>query len=857
MQSHGSSIWRPVPWFLATAPDARTGMVQRPSIGRLLDDAVSRYRATAVAAPSGFGKTVAVSQWAARRQRDQPGSVSWLTLSDGLVDQADLLRGILTALRRGATQAGNQRLHRELTAAFEAGDSSAAMDAIAGIDEPSDMILVIDDFQKAAAIPQSGDLVTLIEHSPQWVHFVLITTGGHDKAVTRLRAHGLMTTVGAAELAFGRDDIIEAARLLDSPISPSVADEILATTKGWPGAVRVALMGGDSTSGRLELTDYIRSAVLDRLSPDLFDFVLAATVCIRLDLPVAIALSGRRDAGLLLEECISAGLFIERFGSGETAMYQWHSAFADSCRATLQTADLARWRALNAVASRELAQRYPLAAIEHALASGDTMLVTDIIASQWLDLVLQSRSAALDRLCIRVCDTFGESPTVLMVRACCRDLGGDRAAAGMLFARASALAVSLAESRSVAFIHDLSQLLIADEHAQMCAAVDRVEAALEYPDIAQPRITAGALFLAGWARSRLRYNHARAVQLLTRAISECDALQLTVLARRARQSLAFALANAGEFSAATTALASDEGPAPDPWLTHDGTGIEGFTEGFVLFWQGRLREAAEVFASVCTAPGIGYPDLARMMLALSVATLVDHTKFEAADAAVTAIPAADTHGVPWTFYTTAARAKLAEARGDHRSALELAAQFAGHHHLPMMSVIISALCRRLGSVELARQLALQGSVEGIPGYLRATALLTLAVLDWQDGDTEAAHHKLENTLQLAAPEQVVYPFADNHDQPVRELLAAHSSRTAHPEFLDSCRLACEHASPIKPAVGMLTAREREVLAYLRTPMTSEEIAAKLSVSVNTLKTHQRAIYRKLGVANRREAIRLG
>lgn len=40
-----------------------------------------------------------------------------------------------------------------------------------------------------------------------------------------------------------------------------------------------------------------------------------------------------------------------------------------------------------------------------------------------------------------------------------------------------------------------------------------------------------------------------------------------------------------------------------------------------------------------------------------------------------------------------------------------------------------------------------------------------------------------------------------------------------------------------------------MLAFLRTPMTMQEIADKLSVSVNTLKTHQRAIYRKLGAAN--------
>jgi LuxR family maltose regulon positive regulatory protein len=47
-----------------------------------------------------------------------------------------------------------------------------------------------------------------------------------------------------------------------------------------------------------------------------------------------------------------------------------------------------------------------------------------------------------------------------------------------------------------------------------------------------------------------------------------------------------------------------------------------------------------------------------------------------------------------------------------------------------------------------------------------------------------------------------------------------------------------------------------VLKYLPTMLKASEIAADLFVSVNTVKTHQRLIYRKLGVANRREAVEL-
>jgi len=52
----------------------------------------------------------------------------------------------------------------------------------------------------------------------------------------------------------------------------------------------------------------------------------------------------------------------------------------------------------------------------------------------------------------------------------------------------------------------------------------------------------------------------------------------------------------------------------------------------------------------------------------------------------------------------------------------------------------------------------------------------------------------------------------------------------------------------------LTEREQAVLAYLPTMLTSAEIASEMFVSVTTVKTHQRAIYRKLGVGNRRDAV---
>ena len=45
-----------------------------------------------------------------------------------------------------------------------------------------------------------------------------------------------------------------------------------------------------------------------------------------------------------------------------------------------------------------------------------------------------------------------------------------------------------------------------------------------------------------------------------------------------------------------------------------------------------------------------------------------------------------------------------------------------------------------------------------------------------------------------------------------------------------------------------------MLGYLETMLSTEEIAGELFVSTNTVKSHMKSIYRKLGVTRRRHAV---
>ncbi|MCM0678526.1 LuxR C-terminal-related transcriptional regulator, partial [Micromonospora phytophila] len=148
-----------------------------------------------------------------------------------------------------------------------------------------------------------------------------------------------------------------------------------------------------------------------------------------------------------------------------------------------------------------------------------------------------------------------------------------------------------------------------------------------------------------------------------------------------------------------------------------------------------------------------------------------------------------------------------------------------------------------------------------PLPVRLDAAVLDAVVARQAGDERRAGRVLERALDLAAPEGFRRVFT-RAEPGLRDLLAAHlDTGTAHwPTVSDLARGAEEPADrpPAEPGPAALdeplTERELTILRYLQSILSNVEIAAELSLSVNTVKTHVRNIYRKLAATRRREAV---
>jgi LuxR family transcriptional regulator, maltose regulon positive regulatory protein len=135
------------------------------------------------------------------------------------------------------------------------------------------------------------------------------------------------------------------------------------------------------------------------------------------------------------------------------------------------------------------------------------------------------------------------------------------------------------------------------------------------------------------------------------------------------------------------------------------------------------------------------------------------------------------------------------------------------------------------------------------------ALLLNAVARDKLGESQAAESDIERALALAKPDALIFPFVLT---PPRDLLERHPRhRTAHAtllqDILDGTSLPARAGEPQKLREE-LSEGELRVLRYLPSNLSAPEIGKELYLSLNTVKTHLRHIYAKLGVHGRTEAV---
>ena len=155
---------------------------------------------------------------------------------------------------------------------------------------------------------------------------------------------------------------------------------------------------------------------------------------------------------------------------------------------------------------------------------------------------------------------------------------------------------------------------------------------------------------------------------------------------------------------------------------------------------------------------------------------------------------------------------------------------------------------------LAPVLAADG---GVPDRVRLQAWLVDARLSYTNGDCARGRRSLASALRLAECEQLRLPFVAERNWlgPVlrRDPELAETHRRLLAPALGHEQLPTPVRTPVL-VVEPLTEREREVLVHVSDMLNTAEIASEMYISVNTVKTHLKNIYRKLAAAHRSEAV---
>jgi LuxR family maltose regulon positive regulatory protein len=202
-------------------------------------------------------------------------------------------------------------------------------------------------------------------------------------------------------------------------------------------------------------------------------------------------------------------------------------------------------------------------------------------------------------------------------------------------------------------------------------------------------------------------------------------------------------------------------------------------------------------------------------------------------------------------------AELLCRSGDLPQAAEVLTRLRG----PTTATTAHALTRlhlAAGDVTAAEQALAPFPPERATARQRVDRAVLRALID-AEHNRQAALRTLEDALLAAAPLAMRRPFLLESTDLATLLSERIETGTGVAAFAVDLlrRMSGQHHRPVPRTalVDALTEREHVVLGYLASTLSNAEIAADLFLSINTLKTHQRMIYRKLGADGRRDAVR--
>ena len=357
------------------------GLIDRP---RLLAVAsrLPAKRLAVIKAPAGFGKTSLAASWS--EWLGQHGSsVAWLNIDPDDDESARFLFYVMQAIRRCAPGVGGDAIDL-INEAFLINPQSIVSTLINDlIDIDEEVYLFLEDYHWVTNPVIHEAVAFFLRHAPSHAHVVITTRTEPPLPLASLRASNQLMEVDAAALRF---DLQETREFLLSgqPDSLDLEDvrSLHSRTEGWPAALRIIL--ATSSAGK-SFGQYVRSLtglqrpigayldeMLDGLPRELLSFMLRTAILDRLSAPLCEAVSGEVSSQALLASIERRQLLLTALDQ-EGDWFRYHPLLAEHLKERLVSNLGAEFTELHRRAARWYAsQELWTEAVKHAIAAGDT-----------------------------------------------------------------------------------------------------------------------------------------------------------------------------------------------------------------------------------------------------------------------------------------------------------------------------------------------------------------------------------------------------------------------------------------------------------------------------------------------------
>jgi LuxR family maltose regulon positive regulatory protein len=860
---------------------------------------------TLLSAPPGFGKTTLASQWVASlRMRHPPVPVAWVALDADDNDPLRFWRYVIRACQEFRPDLGEAALTFLLGLSPSRQPSledalTALLNDLATL--PHRSILVLEDYHLISSQQIHQALAAFVNHLPAALHLILISRLDPPLPLARLRAHNDLTELHAEDLRFS----VEETRLFFQRAAPfactsEISQHVHQRTEGWATGLRLLTfalqrLGSASeaerflltfTGGQRHLLEYFVTEVLDTQPEELQLFLLRTSVLERLTASLCNAVIGRNDSASQLATLEQAEMFLLPLNEMEASVwaerwYRYHALFAEALRqeaykrlgeeelrrcarcasawyesrGMLSEAIEAAFSAKETTRAAHLLER--LTDLSHFLGADDLGVSEFPTLRRWLEQVPEEELRRRPALCVSYAMLLGFTPTSHLQR-------------------------------------DDAKLEVLLQQAEQCWRAEENTARLG-------EIAAFRALLATWqeqiqpaevlARQALAWLPETATVWRSMALGIVGAASLQQgLLEEARQQVLPLIALAERIGHPTIIR-------PPTLLLGD------------ICWQeGALQQAAELYQRVLASAGEDAEDKSSALIGLANLSYewnhLARAEQEAREALALGKHLADASR---QVHASLVLAQVLRARGESIQAQQVVQTLLREQWPPQLTQEILVCQARLawagGNVAAgklwaetdaspqapvpllqqeqaallqARLLLAQRNADETLHLLaawqrtaevsrRARSLLTIQVLMSlayaQSERGEQAGHVLREALALASVSGFQRLLLDEGAEVAKLVQAIWPTVRKEPcgPYVGHLLLAFTREPggstlPPVPILEGLSVQERRVLRLLEAGLSSPEIASELVVSLNTVKTHLKNIYRKLDVHTRKAAL---